>query len=42
MVLALGASEPGVLKLEAGEPVNAAEFLAQFKATDGKVDLGKT
>ena len=42
VVLALGASEPGVLKLEAGEPVNALEFLAQFKATDGKVDLGKT
>ena len=41
VVLALGASEPGVLKLEAGEPVNALEFLAQFKATDGKVDLGK-
>ena len=41
VVLALGASEPGVLKLEVGEPVNALEFLAQFKATDGKVDLGK-
>ena len=41
VVLALGASEPGVLKLEAGEPVNALEFLAQFKATDGKVNLGK-
>ena len=34
-------SEPGVLKLEVGEPVNALEFLAQFKATDGKVDLGQ-
>ena len=28
VVLALGASEPGVLKLEVGEPVNALEFLS--------------
>ena len=41
VVLAVGASEPGVLKLEAGETINALSFLAQFKATDGKVDLGK-
>lgn len=42
VVLALGASEPGVLKLEAGEPVNALEFLAQFKATDGRLTWAKT
>ena len=41
VVLAVGASEPGRLRLEAGETMNALEFLAQFKATDGKVDLGK-
>ena len=29
------------VRLEAGETMNALEFLAQFKATDGKVDLGK-
>ena len=41
VVLALGASQPGELRLEAGEPVNALEFLAEFKATDGKAKLGK-
>ncbi|MDD7388687.1 MAG: putative selenate reductase subunit YgfK [Lachnospiraceae bacterium] len=41
VVLAVGASEPGVLKLEAGEAVNALDFLAEFKAKDGNVDLGK-
>ncbi|MDO5410814.1 MAG: putative selenate reductase subunit YgfK [Lachnospiraceae bacterium] len=41
VVLAVGASEPGVLKLEAGETVNALDFLAEFKAKDGNVDLGK-
>lgn len=41
IVLAVGAYEQGVLKLEAGETVNALEFLAQFKATDGNVDLGR-
>lgn len=41
VVLATGASVPGSLKLEAGETVNALEFLAQFKALDGNVDLGK-
>ena len=33
--------EPGTLKLEAGETMNALEFLAQFKALDGNVDIGK-
>ena len=41
VVLATGASVPGSLKLEAGETINALEFLAQFKALDGNVDLGK-
>ena len=41
VVLAVGASEPGVLKLEAGEAVNALDFLAEFKAKDGNVNLGK-
>ena len=41
VVLAAGASEPGVLKLEKGEPVNALEFLADFKKHDGNLDLGK-
>ena len=38
---AAGAGKPGVLKLEKGEPVDAAEFLKEFKAKDGDVDLGK-
>ena len=41
VVLAVGASEPGVLRLEKGEPVNALEFLADFKAKDGDLDVGK-
>ena len=41
VLLAAGASEPGVLKLEKGEPVNALEFLADFKKHDGNLDLGK-
>ena len=41
VVLAVGAYKPGVLRLDEGEAVNALEFLAQFKATDGKVDLGE-
>ena len=41
VVLAVGASEPGTLKLEAGETMNALEFLAQFKALDGNVNIGK-
>jgi putative selenate reductase len=41
VVLAVGAYEQGVLRLEAGTTVNALEFLAKFKATDGKVELGK-
>lgn len=41
IVLALGAYEPGVLRLEKGNPLNALEFLADFKANDGNLDLGK-
>lgn len=41
VVLAAGAGEPGRLKLEAGESVNALEFLRKFKETGGNVDLGK-
>lgn len=41
VVLAVGASEPGVLHLEEGNPVNALEFLAQFKATEGNMNIGK-
>ncbi len=41
VILATGANKPGTLKLEKGETVNALKFLADFKANDGKVDLGK-
>lgn len=41
VVLAVGASDKGILKLEAGDTMNALDFLAQFKATDGNVELGK-
>lgn len=41
VILAVGASEPGTLKLEEGETINALKFLAEYKAKDGKVDLGK-
>ena len=41
IVLAVGAYKPGILRLEEGEAVNALEFLAQFKATGGQVDLGE-
>ncbi len=41
VILAVGASKPGSLKLEKGETVNALKFLADFKEKDGKLDLGK-
>lgn len=41
IVLAIGASKPGVLKLEEGEVINALAFLEDFKKSDGNVDLGK-
>lgn len=41
VILAVGASEPGVLKLKTGETVNALAFLEEFKKKEGKLDLGK-
>ena len=41
IVLAVGAPVQGSLKLEAGEPKNALEFLEEFKQTGGKAELGK-
>lgn len=41
VILANGASDPGVLKLEAGESINALEFLADFKKKDGQLNIGK-
>lgn len=41
VVLAVGASKPGVLRLEAGESINALEFLEEFKRKNGEVELGK-
>ncbi|MCI6466214.1 MAG: putative selenate reductase subunit YgfK [Faecalicatena sp.] len=41
VVLAVGASKPGVLRLEEGETMNALDFLAKFKAENGKLDIGK-
>ena len=41
VIVAAGASEPGVLRLEKGEAVNALKFLADFKAKDGDLDIGK-
>jgi putative selenate reductase len=41
VILAVGASKPGILKLEDGEPVNALEFLAHFKAAEGNLDIGE-
>jgi putative selenate reductase len=41
VIVAVGANKPGSLKLKKGETVNALKFLADFKASNGKVDLGK-
>lgn len=41
VVLAVGASEPGALRLEGDQPLNALEFLRSFKESGGKVNLGK-
>lgn len=41
VIFAIGASKPGTLKLEEGETMNALEFLARFKETQGNVDVGK-
>ena len=41
VIVAVGANKPGTLELEKGETVNALKFLAEFKATNGRADLGK-
>ena len=41
VILAIGAGKPGTLKLEKGETVNALKFLRDFKANDGKQNIGK-
>lgn len=41
VVLAMGAGEPGVLRLKQGEAVNAISFLKECKEKDGCVDIGK-
>ena len=41
VILAIGAGKPGILKLEKGETVNALKFLRDFKANDGKLNIGK-
>ena len=41
VILAIGAGKPGTLKLEKGETVNALKFLRDFKANDGKLDIGR-
>ena len=42
VVLGLGASERGILKLQAGETVNAIDFLARYRAADGNLELGRS
>ena len=41
VILAVGASRPGELKLEKGKTINALEFLAEYKAKDGALNIGK-
>lgn len=41
VLVAVGASKPGTLKLEKGETVNALKFLADFKASGGQIEPGK-
>lgn len=41
VILTIGAGKPGTLKLEKGETVNALKFLRDFKANDGKLNIGK-
>ena len=41
VIVATGASTPGAVRLEKGETVNALKFLAGYKATGGKVSLGR-
>ena len=41
VVLAVGACEPGTLRLEAGETMNALDFLEKFNRENGQVAVGK-
>ena len=41
VILAVGASKPGTLRLEEGDATNALEFLADFKANNGELNIGK-
>lgn len=41
IILAVGASKPGALKLESGESVNALAFLEKYKEKKGKLNIGK-
>lgn len=41
VILAVGASKPGLLKLEKGETLNALSFLEEFKLKEGVLDIGK-
>jgi len=41
IILAVGASKAGILKLEEGNAVNAITFLADYKKKDGKLNIGK-
>lgn len=40
VIVAVGAREPGVIRLTEGTAVNALDFLAEYKEKDGKLDLG--
>lgn len=41
IILAAGASEPGVLNLKTGETINALHFLSEYRKQDKNVDIGK-
>ena len=41
IILAVGAHEPGILKLEEGSALNALEFLSEFRKAASGPDLGK-
>ncbi|WP_349669236.1 putative selenate reductase subunit YgfK [Lacrimispora sp.] len=41
IILAAGASEPGILNLKTGETMNALHFLSEYKETNKNVNVGK-
>ena len=41
IVVAIGASNPGMINVEGIEPLNAIAFLKEFNKTKGQVELGK-